>query len=88
MGYEVEFCFFRPGVSQVDLVGDFNQWRDGSTPMSPGRDGYWRVKLQLPQGKYRFRYRADGQWFTDYAAFGIEHGPYGPDSVVVVPTAY
>jgi 1,4-alpha-glucan branching enzyme len=81
-GHEAEFAFFRPGAQQVHLAGDFNQWRDG--PMSRGVDGYWRARLRLPRGRFRFRYRADGHWFTDFAAFGVEPGPFGWNSVVEV----
>jgi len=31
------------------------------------------------------RRHADGEWFADYASFGIEYGPFGPDGVVNVP---
>jgi len=81
---EAEFSFFRPSAGKVDLVGDFNQWREGQVPMSRGPDGYWRARLKLPRGKFRFRYRADGAWYTDFAAFGIEPGPFGLNSVVFV----
>jgi len=83
-GNEAEFCFFRPAARRVDLVGDFNQWREGQAPMARGPDGYWRARLKLPPGRFRFRYRADGTWFTDFAAFGIEPGPGGWNSVVEV----
>jgi 1,4-alpha-glucan branching enzyme len=83
-GQWVEFNFYRPGVSSVHVVGDFNQWRHGELPMAPTRDGYWRVRMRLPAGEFRFRYFADGQWFTDYAAFGLEPGDLGLDSVVRV----
>jgi hypothetical protein len=57
--------------------------------MSRSRDGNWTAKVKLPAGSYRFRYRADGQWFTDYAAFGIEQGLLGIDSIVwVVPDSW
>jgi 1,4-alpha-glucan branching enzyme len=82
--HDVEFCFFRPQAGKVDLVGDFNQWREGQAPMSRCADGYWRARLTLPPGKFRFRYRADGAWYTDFAAFGVESGPFGWNSVVVV----
>ena len=53
--------------------------------MAPCEDGYWRVKMRLPAGEFKFRYVADGAWFTDYAAFGLEPGQFGLDSVVRVP---
>jgi len=80
-----EFSFFRPGARQVFLAGDFNQWQADDLPMVPAGNGYWTIKLSLPPGEFKFRYCADGQWFADYAAFGLEPGPYGPDSLVRVP---
>jgi len=83
----VEFRFFRPDARQVTLTGDFNDWDHARTPMALQEDGYWMVQLALPPGEFKFRYHADGSWFTDYAAFGLEPGPYGHDSVVRVPRA-
>ncbi len=80
----VEFRFFRPGASAVHLVGDFNEWREGDLQMQLTEDGYWTAQMRLASGEYKFQYLADGQWFTDYAAFGIEPGPFGMDSVVRV----
>ena len=82
----VEFKFFRPEARGVALVGDFNGWNRHELPMQRTGGGYWKARLSLPAGTFHFRYCADGQWFTDYAAFGVEPGPYGPVSVVYVPT--
>ena len=81
----VEFRFYRPGANQVHLVGDFNQWNHKQLGMVPDQNGYWVAKLKLPPGEFKFRYNADGAWFTDYAAFGVEPGDFGMDSVVRVP---
>ena len=71
----VEFEFYRRGVSQVSVVGDFaNNWRGGQLPMTGDGDGWWRLCAMLRAGEYRFRYLADGQWYTDYASNGIEVG--------------
>jgi 1,4-alpha-glucan branching enzyme len=83
-----EFRFYRPGASRVWLVGDFNHWRAGQLQMFRQQDGYWMLKLGLPPGEYRFRYVADGLWYTDFAAFGVEPGRFGLDSVLrVAPQA-
>lgn len=79
-----EFEFFRPGAKQVYLLGDFNGWAPRDLPMRRDERGYWTAALRLPTGDYRFRYWADGQWFCDFAAFGMDPGPFGPDSVVRV----
>ena len=77
-----EFSFFRPQAKMVYLVGDFNGWKADQLPLVRGADGCWRGLVRLPKGDFRFRYVADGQWFVDYAAFGLWQGPFGPDSVV------
>ncbi len=82
----VEFRFFRPSAKQVHIVGDFNGWRPDQLPMRRTAQGFWEAKVRLPGGTFRFRYYADGQWFTDFAAFGIEPGPYGPVGIVYVPS--
>lgn len=83
-GERVEFRFFRPHARSVCLAGDFNGWRWNEMWMSHQPDGYWAIGLTLRPGVYKFRYCADGECFTDYAAFGIEMGPFGWDSVVRV----
>jgi 1,4-alpha-glucan branching enzyme len=81
----VEFEFFRPGANSVSLAGDFNDWHVGNLEMIPLGGGLWRARVQLPPGEYRFRYCADGEWFPDYAACGLEPGRFGMDSIVRVP---
>jgi len=77
-----EFRFFRPGATSVYLAGDFNGWRANQLRMTPAGDGYWVAGLRLARGTYRFGYLADGQWYADYAAFGVEAGPFGLDGVL------
>ena len=79
-----EFSFFLPRARRVCLVGDFNNWQPEELEMTGGLDGYWRACLTLPSGDYAFRYYADGYWYTDYAAFGVEPGPHGSNSVLRV----
>jgi 1,4-alpha-glucan branching enzyme len=83
----VEFRFYRPEARQVTLAGEFNGWHKTSLPMDLGHDGWWRYRICLAPGCYQFRYVADDEWHTDYAAFGLEHGPFGVNSVVRVEPA-
>ena len=80
----VEFRFFRPDAAGASLAADFNGW---SSPMPMRRDalGWWILELQLEPGEYRFRYVADGQWYTDFASNGVEVSKHGWNSVLVVP---
>lgn len=80
----VIFRFYRPNVSRMSLVGDFNDWDPEAMPMAAAPDGWWEFRLRLAPGTYQFKYHGDGQWFTDFAAFGVERGPYGWNSVLTV----
>ena len=82
----VEFRFLRPNATRVNLAGDFNGWSPDDVPMERLASGFWEAELRLPPGVFRFRYCADGQWYTDFAAFGVEPGPYGFVSIVYVPS--
>jgi 1,4-alpha-glucan branching enzyme len=83
-GY-AEFRFFRPNAAKVFVAGDFNDWRTDQLRMVRLPDGHWSVKLLLPAGEYKFRYVADGFWYTDYAAFGVEPDHFGFNSLLRVP---
>ncbi len=86
----IEFRFYRPGAKDVTLVGDFNGWHLTSLTMTRSPDGWWRCQVRIAPGCYHFRYLSDGEWFMDYAAFGLDYGPHGLNSVVSVespPTA-
>src|SRR4051794_1929433 len=61
----VEFRFFRPEASAVHVAGDFNRWKPDALPMQRAGDGWWHARVALDGGEYRFRYLADGNWFTD-----------------------
>ncbi len=81
-GHTAEFRFYRPRAHNVFLVGDFNSWDSKMLPMVRTADGHWLARVELPEGDFRFRYRADDEWFIDYAAFGLDTGPFGLDSIV------
>jgi len=86
----IEFRFYRPAARDVTVVGDFNGWHQTSLPMTRTPDGWWRCQVRIAPGCYHFRYLSDGEWFMDYAAFGLDYGPHGLSSVVSVespPTA-
>lgn len=80
----VEFRFYRPNASAVFLAGDFNGWRRDCLAMRREADGWWVYTLFLAPGTYQFKYCVDGDWFLDYASFGLERGPFGWNSVVYV----
>jgi 1,4-alpha-glucan branching enzyme len=81
----VEFRFFRPNALDVKVLGNFNGWSGDSILMSPQGDGWWIANVRMDAGEYRFRYWADHQWYTDFAANGVEPFQYGWNSVLIVP---
>ena len=75
------------GARTVTLVGEFNDWDRAATPMKRGKDGDFRVTVELEKGReYRFRYCIDGEkWENDWCADRYLPNPFGGyDSVVVV----
>lgn len=60
-------CFYLPGykkAGKVFLSGSFNNWSTTGTPMKQSDTG-WTVCLNLPVGKYAYKYIVDGRWMTD-----------------------
>ncbi len=81
----VEFRFYRPDASDVRIAGDFNQWDRSSLVMQHDGNGWWTTTAEINSGDHRFRYCADGKWYTDYAANGVEQSKLGWNSIVSVP---
>lgn len=83
----VEFRFFRPGAAEVLLAGTFGSDDDWTKriPMRRELYGWWTLQLQLDPGEYRFRYVADGKWYTDFASNGVEFVKQVWNSILVVP---
>lgn len=73
---------------EVCLVGEFNNWNPGATPMKKLKSGEFTATVDLSQGaRYHFRYLIDGTtWENDWEA--DEYRPSGlgdsENSVVIV----
>ena len=54
-------------ASSILVLGDFNNWQLGETPMKKAKTEVWSVSLDLETGKeYQFRYLIDGTtWEND-----------------------
>ncbi|MGI9175360.1 MAG: M20/M25/M40 family metallo-hydrolase [Rhodothermales bacterium] len=51
-------------ASEVHLVGDFNNWNMFGTPMRRTSGG-WVIRLDLPRGRYLYKFIVDGMWTND-----------------------
>jgi len=49
----------------VSLVGDFNFWNPFSLPMHKNGAGLWEITIDIPPGKYVYRFLVDGKYKTD-----------------------
>lgn len=88
---KVTFTLLRDLASSaqnVALVGDFNGWDPGTTPMKHRRDGSFEATISLDAGReYQFRYLLDNDsWENDDCADRYVRSPYGgvENSVVTV----
>lgn len=89
----VRFVFMDSSARAVSLVGDFNAWDKGQTPLVAGETpGTWTVSVTLPAGRheYAFIVRNDRgeRWVADPFA-PVNHDEFGTESSVLTvgPTA-
>ncbi len=86
---DVRFVYVDRGAESVVLVGDFNDWNAGATPLRRTGDGVWTALVPLSPGRYRYAFMVDGtRWTPDPAAPRAGGDDFGtPNSVVTVPGA-
>ena len=80
MRQEGDVAVFRtrqPQAIEVQIAGDFNDWMPHTTPMRKLSDGDYEARLQLPQGRYRYRLVVDGRWSHDLNNPRLETNEYG-----------
>ncbi|MFH2138981.1 MAG: AAA family ATPase [Candidatus Omnitrophota bacterium] len=62
----VRFSYYSNEKVNVDVVGDFNDWRMSSDSMleliGPG---VWSIVIPLKAGRFRYKFIIDGQWLVD-----------------------
>lgn len=49
-------------AAAVCVAGTFNDWNPTSTPLIRQADGTWTVTLDLPPGRYEYKFVVDGEW--------------------------
>lgn len=73
------------GITELCLVGDFNQWNPSSHPLTQAKDGSWSVKVTLEGGKdYQYRYLDNqGDWHNDWEPDAYVRNEHGSDNSLV-----
>lgn len=69
------FTCHATGAQSVSLTGTFNDWDPADTPMRHISDTEWTVELELPPGRYEYKFVVDGEWCC-------EPGRNEPDSTL------
>lgn len=76
-----------PNARIVALAGSFNDWNQSQTLFAREADR-WVCRIDLPQGRYGYKFVVDGAWITDPGNPETEddgHGNY--NSVLDLPSA-
>ncbi len=75
-------------AKSANIVGEFNNWSFGATPMKKLKNGAFTTTLDLEQGReYQFRYLLDKKiWENDLEADRFAPTPFGDskNSVIVL----
>lgn len=55
-----QFVLDRRSAKSISLVGDFNDWKGGTTPLTRLESGVWTVSVPLAPGRHVYAYLIDG----------------------------
>ena len=82
---KIKFIWPDNRAERVYLVGDFNKWNEQSLPMRKSRGRGFELELDIPPGRYQFKYLIDGIWWNDPNADDYKNNFWGSeDSVICV----
>jgi hypothetical protein len=56
---QTQFVFEESEARSVSLVGDFNQWKAGETPLVRLANGLWTTTVPLPAGRHVYAFMID-----------------------------
>jgi 1,4-alpha-glucan branching enzyme len=73
----VNFICAATTARHVALIGDFNAWQPGATPMQRQPDGCWQAQLSLSAGHHHYLFLVDGKPMLDPRAHGVARNAKG-----------
>jgi 1,4-alpha-glucan branching enzyme len=59
---KVSFALWAPWKKSVHVVGDFNGWDRGATPLAVSESGLWWALVELPQGEHAYQFLIDEEY--------------------------
>lgn len=80
---KIRFVWSGKNAGTIFLVGDFNQWNETSHPLRRRETRDFELELEIPPGKYRFKYLVDGVWWNDPDAEEYAPNPWGSEDSVI-----
>ena len=80
-----QFVFEQEAASEISIVGDFNDWKVGATPLTRLPNGLWTATVPLVPGRHVYAYVLDGTLFVaDPRAPKAGDADYGREGSVVM----
>lgn len=82
----VRFTYLAPTANTVYVVGSFNGWVKGATPMKrEGKTGIWFAEVMVRRGEHTFMYLVDGkEWVAPPLAEDFVTDGFGQTNGVVI----
>ncbi|MFO0706593.1 MAG: isoamylase early set domain-containing protein [Nitrospira sp.] len=82
----VRFTLLAPEATAVYVVGSFNGWVKGATPMKRANGaGLWVAEVKMPAGEHTFMYLVDGRrWVVPPLAEDFVTDGFGQTNGVVM----
>jgi chromosome partitioning protein len=83
---DVTFRFESPEARDIYIVGDFNDWKiSDEGKLGRRENGCWEKRMEVPQGRYRYKFVVDGEWTPDEKNPDLEPNVFGTfDSVITI----
>jgi 1,4-alpha-glucan branching enzyme len=79
---KVRFNLFAPEAERAFLAGNFNNWDVDNLPMKKANKGTWEANIDLPPGRYEYRFWANGAWHDDPNTHAMVENPFGSQNCV------
>ncbi len=73
-----------PAALSVKLAADFTTWDRRPVDLVREVEGPWRLTVELPPGRYAYRFLVDGEWADDPQCRDREPNPYGSANSIIV----
>lgn len=73
-----------PQANRVVVTGSFNGWTSAGVALTANDHGWWMTELELPPGRYEYRFLVDGEWANGPDADGYAANPFGSLNCVLV----